>query len=46
VSLCWRLDQREIVFRGLIGRLKLRMVRLDEMGGELGMGGNVRGERG
>ena len=46
VSLCWRLDQRELVFRGLIGRLKPRMVRLDEMGGELGMGGNVRGDRG
>ena len=46
ISLCWRLDQRELVFRELMGRLKPRMLRLDEVGGELGMDGKVRGDRG
>jgi hypothetical protein len=40
------LDQRELVFRELMGRLKPRMLRLDEVGGELGMDGKVRGDRG
>ena len=29
-----------------MGRLKPRMLRLDEVGGELGMDGKVRGDRG
>jgi len=40
------LDQRELVLRGLIGRLKPRIFRVDEIGGELGIEGNVRGDRG
>ena len=34
------------MFSELIGRLKPRMLRFDEMGGELGMNGKVRGDRG
>lgn len=44
--LCCREDQRVLVFDGLIGRLKPRILRLNEIGGELEMDGNVRGDKG
>ena len=46
VSLCLSEDQSDSILVGVIGRVKPRVEREDVIGGELGIGGKERGERG
>ena len=46
VSLCLSEDQSDSILVGVRGRVKPRVEREDVIGGELGIGGKERGERG